>query len=442
MADKGRWVRVPGAHAQAGPGFELQNLWGRETLGERFFGSNWKWDQTDDAARYQMPDGSLRMTDPSGKYLDDSIPIRTVPLWSPPPRQGNHVSKFAGARDANLRRINRDPRFAAPAARPPAPAPAAPGADALEQAGAVVSGLQQQYFSGPPLIAETPSVYVQPTPDQEIAIRNLAPGAAPAAAGVMDDAQLNQRRRSAFLDAKDSMSGLAAVRGLLSEQAQARGADLSGGGPIPSVRFLEAQLAKTPARQSITKTADLPEADQQVWGQMAFENQPITQVVQGAGGAVMEPPATATPAVSGGGLAPEQIAQAGFAAQEQIIPSGAPRAAVNGYMQSALKEKLRATQQPLNEVAQWQLTPQPIQAPRTEPGREAALAAFAARREQPPTTEGMGLLAAGAGNAFGTRGGQFKPGNTVNLGFVDASKLPPLNSAGFYAGVRLNPGNF
>ena len=423
-----------------------------------------------------MPDGSLRMTDPSGKYLDDSTPIRAVPLWSPPPRQGNHVSKFAGARDANLQSINRDPRFAAPAARPPAPpaaqpparpaapparpatqpraaapqpsrpapapAPAAPGADALEQAGAVVSGLQQQYFSGPPLIAETPSVYVQPTPDQEIAIRNLAPGAAPAAAGVMDNAQLNQRRRSAFLDAKDSMSGLAAVRGLLSEQAQARGADLSGGGPIPSVRFLEAQLAKNPARQSVAKTADLPEADRQVWGQMAFENQPITQVIQGAGGAVMEPPATATPAVSGGGLAPEQIAQAGFAAQEQIIPSGAPRAAVNGYMQSALKEKLRATQQPLNEVAQWQLTPQPIQAPRTDPGREAALAAFAARGEQPPTTEGMGLLAAGAGNAFGTRGGQFKPGNTVNLGFDDASKLPPLNSAGFYAGVRLNPGNF
>jgi hypothetical protein len=40
-----------------------------------------------------------------------------------PIMQGNVQSRFAGARDANLNRINNDPRFAAPAPKPKPPAP-------------------------------------------------------------------------------------------------------------------------------------------------------------------------------------------------------------------------------------------------------------------------------------------------------------------------------
>lgn len=322
----------------------------------------------------------------------------------------------------------------------PAPA-AAPGAASLSNASAVISGLQQG-FGTTPAVAEDASFSVSDAPQLQTTAANLSAGGGGAAsrAGVMSDDELNQRRRRAFLDGKDSMSGLAAVRGLLGEQAQARGADISGGGAIPAVRFLEAQLAKHPAKNKTVAVKDLPEADQKVWGQMAFKDQPITQVLQGAGGAVAEAPATGTPALEGGGLSPGQIARVGFDAPEPVVPSGAPRAAVNGYMQTALKGRLQASQQPLDEIAQWQLTPQPIQAPRTDPGREARLAAFAARRETPPTTESEAVLAAGAGNPFGTRGGQFKPGNTVNLGFFDAKALPPLNSTGHYSGA--NPGNY
>lgn len=43
----------------------------------------------------------------------------------PKPKQGNAQSRFAGAREANLNRINNDPRFAAPAEKPKPPAPRA-----------------------------------------------------------------------------------------------------------------------------------------------------------------------------------------------------------------------------------------------------------------------------------------------------------------------------
>ena len=44
---------------------------------------------------------------------------------TPKPKQGNAQSRFAGARQANLNRINNDPRFAAPAEKPKPPAPRA-----------------------------------------------------------------------------------------------------------------------------------------------------------------------------------------------------------------------------------------------------------------------------------------------------------------------------
>jgi hypothetical protein len=46
---------------------------------------------------------------------------------SKPIMQGNAQSRFAGARDANLKRINSDPRFAAPKEKPKPPAPTQSG---------------------------------------------------------------------------------------------------------------------------------------------------------------------------------------------------------------------------------------------------------------------------------------------------------------------------
>jgi hypothetical protein len=109
-------------------------------------------------------------------------------------------------------------------------------------------------------------------------------------------------------------------------------------------------------------------------------------------------------------------------------PGGLPQGTLNDYLHSdAFTKKLRASDQPLNEIAQWQLTQQPITAPREDPGRDAMHAAFAAQGETPPTTAGQAVLAAGAGSAFGTRSGQFLPGATMNLPQLDPNKLPPRN---------------
>jgi hypothetical protein len=143
----------------------------------------------------------------------------------------------------------------------------------------------------------------------------------------------------------------------------------------------------------------------------------------------------------------DRAARIGFnPATPELAPSGGlPQAAIGNWLQSDhFKSRLRASDTPLDQVAAWQLTPQPVATPKTDPGREARLAAFAATGDAPPTTEGEAVLAAGAGNAYGTRAGQFVPGATMNLGFLDPSELPPLNSQGFYSGVKLgaNPGNY
>jgi hypothetical protein len=120
---------------------------------------------------------------------------------------------------------------------------------------------------------------------------------------------------------------------------------------------------------------------------------------------------------------------------------------MNDYLQSdTFKGRVRAMAEPIKDVAKWQLNGLSTPAPRTDPGRDGMLAAFAAQGEAAPTTAGEAVLAAGASNAFGTRGGQFKPGNTVNLGQLDPRQLPPLgrgnerrsNNYGAYN----NPGNW
>ena len=327
-----------------------------------------------------------------------------------------------------------------------------------------------------------------------------APGTAPAVAGSnpgqwRTQEDLDLARRRAFLDSSDSAAGVKAVRGLLSDEARNRGIDISGGGSIPAIRFLEQELAKSNAnRNGQTSTApvgNLPAAGQEVWKQMAFDGQPITQVtgtqvpangvggqqpvlqvspeqrqaIQAAGDAAgrvaFAPGAVMPQAKYGSGAVPSlvappananEIANAGNAAGNRAFGSRGQQVTMNNYMQGWVADNARASQVPLDRPVSWQNAQMSITAPRQEPGREGMLAAFGALGEQPPTTPGEAVLAVGAGNAYGTRGGQFKPGNTVNLGEIPADKLPPRNSTGYYSGAAIgelrgynwggNPGNY
>jgi len=78
------------------------------------------------------------VVDPNrGQRIADNLLGRNQ---KPKPKQGNAQSRFAGAREANLNRINNDPRFAAPKEKPKPPAPPrrnppAPAADQRRSGG-------------------------------------------------------------------------------------------------------------------------------------------------------------------------------------------------------------------------------------------------------------------------------------------------------------------
>jgi len=349
------------------------------------------------------------------------------------------------------------PRPAAPAA-PPAAAPPAPvlpppvapaarrapaptqvatasprpttgsGAADLEKVGAALGSLKGNYFQGGvPAHFANPELSVA-TPQQQQGMEGIQGGQLQAALSGIQPAEqdLETRRRRAFLDSSDSMAGIRAVKGVLADEVTRR-----GGTPAEAhqatVRGLESQLA------GLGPAKGLGYDDKGTWtasNDKAGEEATLNAMR-------FDAPAAAP------GQQPAQIAQTAFAAATpQLAPSGnLPQAKVNAFLQSdGFKDRIRSAAQPLDQIAQWQLTPQTITAPRQDPGREQALAAFAAQGAPAPTTEGEAVLALGAGNAFGTRAGQFKPGNTVSLGLLNPSKLPPLNSTGHYSGY--NPGNY
>jgi hypothetical protein len=136
---------------------------------------------------------------------------------------------------------------------------------------------------------------VQP-PEQQPAVvqppvaapRTAQPGAGPSTEGMTADPRyapdLEGRRRAAFLGASDSMAGLKAVRGVLGDELRNLGGDPAAGGPIPSIRFLEGEIAKRrEAAAGVVPVEQLSQADQDVWKQMAFEGRPIGKVQRGRG---------------------------------------------------------------------------------------------------------------------------------------------------------------
>lgn len=309
------------------------------------------------------------------------------------------------------------------------------GAADLENAGNLLGSLGRHSFAVPPQHLSQDAVFAAATPEQQQRLE-MNPASSggnrleQALSGIQPVEQdLETRRRRAFLDGSDSMSGLKAMRGVLADELTARGGGdaLAKGGAIPSVKFLEAQIAKQGPAPGLGYDGN---RNWTASNDKAGEEATLR--------AMAADPAAATST----GAGPGEIATTGFsgATPQLAAPGGLPQKAINDYMQTALRGKVSAGAQPLSEIADWQVTPQPIPALRMDTGREAALAAFAARGERAPTTPGEAVLAAGAGNAFGTRGGQFKPGNTLNLGHLDPEQLPPLNSSGYYSGY--NPGNF
>jgi hypothetical protein len=262
----------------------------------------------------------------------------------------------------------------------------------------------------------------------------LPAGLAAATTGIEPAAgDLETRRRRAFLDSKDSMAGMRAVRGVLADEVTRRGGTPAAAN-VASVRGLEGQLAKLgPAKG------------------LGYDEQGNWTASDDAAGVAATLQAMAfapdqAPAVGSGGTWTVSDDAAGEAATLQAMafaPSGnLPQATANNFLQSEqFKNKVRSLDQPLNEVAPWQIKAQAITAPRQDPSRDGMLAAYAARGEAPPTTEGEAILAVGAANPMGTRAGQFKPGNTVNLGHIDPTKLKPRNSTGYYSDPYGNPGN-
>jgi hypothetical protein len=285
--------------------------------------------------------------------------------------------------------------------------------------------------SMPSTTGAAPAAGFAPTPGAAPAVgswnqalaTSMPAGLAAATTGIEPAAvDLETRRRRAFLDSKDSMAGMRAVRGVLSDEVTRRGGTPAAAN-VASVRGLEGQLAKLgPAKG------------------LGYDGQGNWTASDDAAG---EAATLQAMAFTPGTVSNDAAGDAAVLQSMAFAPSGnLPQATANNYLQSdQFKNRVRSLDQPLNEVAPWQMTAQTITAPRQDPGREGMLAAYAARREAPPTTEGEAVLAIGAANPMGTRAGQFKPGNTVNLGHIDPTKLKPRNSTGYYSDPYGNPGN-
>lgn len=125
-----------------------------------------------------------------------------------------------------------------------------------------------------------------------------------------------------------------------------------------------------------------------------------------------------------------------------MVPGGAEfKGVLNDYMQAAGGLRARLSNAPLDQVAPWQMSQQPITL-NGDNTRDARLAAFAAAGEQDPSRSQTEALAA---SPFGTRDGQSMAGSTVDLSGLDARKLYGTSDrpTQVRSGVPgFNPGNY
>jgi hypothetical protein len=143
------------------------------------------------------------------------------------PKQGNAQSRFAGARDRNLQRINSDPRFAAPKEKPKPPAPAPRQQPPTASAPAARPSASRPSQTTPSRTTTTGSRPQQARPAEKKpsmareSFDRSGKGSLGPNYGVDqfgDKNGIDMERRRAFLDSKDSQSGRKAVNKLMEER--------------------------------------------------------------------------------------------------------------------------------------------------------------------------------------------------------------------------------
>lgn len=141
------------------------------------------------------------------------------------PKQGNAESRFSGARDRNLQRINSDPRFAAPkeTPKPPAPRQQSPAASAP----AARPSASRPSQTSPSRTTATGSGTQQARPAEKKpsmgreAFDRSGKGSLGPNYGIDqfgDKNGIDMERRRAFLDAKDSQEARKAINKLMEER--------------------------------------------------------------------------------------------------------------------------------------------------------------------------------------------------------------------------------
>lgn len=164
------------------------------------------------------------VVDPNrGQRIADNLLGRNQ---KPKPKQGNAQSRFAGAREANLNRINNDPRFAAPTEKPKPPAPARPKPPAASAPPARPSASRpSQSTPSRTTATSSGSQQVRPAEKKPSMGREAFDRAGKGSLGPNygidqfgDKNGIDMERRRSFLDAKDSQEGRKAISKLMEER--------------------------------------------------------------------------------------------------------------------------------------------------------------------------------------------------------------------------------
>ena len=144
---------------------------------------------------------------------------------TPKPKQGNAQSRFAGARDRNLQRINSDPRFAAPKETPKPPAPRQQPPAASAPAARPSASRPSQTRPSRTTATATGSQQARPAEKKPSMGREAFDRSGKGSLGPNygidqfgDKNGIDMERRRAFLDAKDSQEGRKAINKLMEER--------------------------------------------------------------------------------------------------------------------------------------------------------------------------------------------------------------------------------